>query len=252
MIALKTMMFSAALIVSAISAASAADQSCIQVTLPNIFHFGECLGQTQDMCSNPMEVVVVAENILLCAVNGISHLDIGSQLFLLEGLFTEVLQRFGLGSMVNMIFSLCKTMGGAVNVASKIGGGFFGGIFGGIVDTATSMLPLGDCTGLHVAGDIMCGQPVVFQFPSALNIGKCLNTTMSMCVGTQANQALIIQQFFQAVTCVFMSILAAPGYSVTSLFCTVVNIIIRIISSGPASIVASVVQQLENAIGMQC
>uniref|UniRef100_A0A6M2D509 24 kDa family member n=1 Tax=Rhipicephalus microplus TaxID=6941 RepID=A0A6M2D509_RHIMP len=244
--------FSAALIVSAIATVSAADQSCIQVTFPNILHFGECLGQPQDMCHNPAEMVTVAEKIILCAVSGISHLDIGSQLFLLEGVITEVFERFGFGSLVDMIFSLCKTVGGGMKMISKIGNSIFGGIFGEIVDTATSMMPLGDCTGLHVAGDIMCGQPVVFQFPSTLNIGKCLNTTMSACVGTHANQALVIQQFFEAVTCVFSGIIVAPGNSMTSVFCTVANVVINILSSGPLKIVGSVMSELENAIGMQC
>ncbi|KAL1484602.1 hypothetical protein MTO96_032507 [Rhipicephalus appendiculatus] len=151
-----------------------------------------------------------------------------------------------------MIFSLCKTVGGAVSMFSKIGSSVFGGMFGGLVNTATSMLPLGDCTGLKAAGDIMCGQPVVFEFPSALNIGKCLNTTMSTCVGTHPNQALVIQQFFEAVTCVFTSVIVAPGNSMTSLFCTVANVVISILSSGPLEVVGSVMKQLENAIGMHC
>lgn len=252
MTAVKALAFSAAFILSAIAAASAADKSCIQVTFPNIFNFGECLGQPQDMCKNPAEMVTIAENIFVCAVKGISHLDIGSQLFLLEGVITEAFQRFGYGSLVNMIFSLCKSVGGAVSMFSKIGSSFFGGMFGSIVDTATAMLPLGDCTGFKLAGDIMCGQPVVFEFPSALNIGKCLNTTMSTCVGTHANQELVVKQFFEAVTCVFTTIIAAPGYSMTSLFCTVANVVINILSSGPLEIVGSVLKQLENAIGMQC
>ncbi|KAL3198257.1 hypothetical protein MRX96_044465 [Rhipicephalus microplus] len=206
--------FSAALIVSAIATASAADQSCIQVTFPNIFHFGECLGQPQDMCHNPAEMVTVAEKIILCAVSGISHLDIGSQLFLLEGVITEVFERFGFGSLVDMIFSLCKTVGGGMKMISKIGHSIFGGI--------------------------------------TLNIGKCLNTTMSACVGTHANQALVIQQFFEAVTCVFTSIIVAPGNSMTSVFCTVANVVINILSSGPLKIVGSVMSELENAIGMHC
>ncbi|KAL1476227.1 hypothetical protein MTO96_036666, partial [Rhipicephalus appendiculatus] len=53
MIAFKTAMFAAAFFVSAIAVASASDKSCIEVTFPNIFDFGECLGQPQDMCHNP-------------------------------------------------------------------------------------------------------------------------------------------------------------------------------------------------------
>ncbi|XP_037571650.1 uncharacterized protein LOC119453675 [Dermacentor silvarum] len=252
MISFKTIAFSAALIISAIAVPSAADQSCTQVTLPNIFNFGECLGHPQDVCHDPANVVTVVENVFICAVMGISHLDIGSQLFLLEGIITEVLQRFGLGSLVNTIYSLCKSVGGMVGTVSKVGKSLFGGMLGSLVDTATSVLPLGDCTGLNVAGSIMCGRPVVFQLPSALNVGKCLNTTLSTCVGTHPNQALVIQQFFQAVTCVIMSVLAAPGLSVTSLLCTVVKVVIQILSTGPLNIVGSVLQQLESAIGMQC
>ncbi|XP_050030082.1 uncharacterized protein [Dermacentor andersoni] len=252
MISFKTIAFSAALIISAVAGTSAAGQQCVQVTLPNIFHFGECLGQPQDMCHNAANVVTVAENIFICAVKGISHLDIGSQLFLLEGIITETLKRFGLGSLANTIYSLCKSVGGMVGTASKVAKGLFGGMLGSVVDTATSVLPLGDCTGLNVAGEIMCDEPVVFLFPSTLNIGKCMNTTMSTCVGTHPNQAQVIQQFFQGVTCVFMSIIAAPGLSVTSLFCTVVKVVIQILSTGPLSVVGSVLQQLENAIGMQC
>ncbi|XP_065297883.1 uncharacterized protein [Dermacentor albipictus] len=139
-----------------------------------------------------------------------------------------------------------------VGTVSKVGKSLFGGMLGSLVDTATSVLPLGDCTGLNVAGEIMCDEPVVFLFPSTLNIGKCLNTTMSTCVGTHPNQVQVIQQFFQAVTCVFVSVIAAPGLSVTNLFCTVVKVAIQILSTGPLGVVGSVLQQLESAIGMQC
>ncbi|XP_075559948.1 uncharacterized protein LOC142591510 [Dermacentor variabilis] len=204
------------------------------------------------MCTNPANVVQVTENIFLCAVKGIANFDIGSQLFLLEGIVTEVLQRFGFGPLVNAIYSLCKSVGGMVGAVSKAGKTLFGGIFEPIIDVATAVLPLGDCTGLTVAGEVMCGAPVVLRFPSEFNIGRCLNTTASTCVGTHPNKALVVQQFFQTVTCVFTSIIAAPGVPVTSLFCTVVKVMVQILSTGPLNVVGSVLKELKNVVRMQC
>ncbi|KAK8788657.1 hypothetical protein V5799_021567, partial [Amblyomma americanum] len=227
--------------------------SCIEVVFPNIFHFGECLGETQDLCHGDGSVLQVMENIFLCGVNGISHLDVGAQLFLLEGIITEVLNRFGMGPLVNTIFALCKTAGGMVNTLSNLGHSFLGGFFSGVTDMATSVLPLGDCTGLHIGGEIMCDKPVVFQFPSAFNIGKCLNTTMATCVGTHPNQAQVIQQFFSTLTCVFTSVLFnSPADTMTGLLCTAVKAFVEILSVGPLSAVGSIMKQLERAIDMEC
>ncbi|KAL1484604.1 hypothetical protein MTO96_032508 [Rhipicephalus appendiculatus] len=300
MVALKTVTFSVALIVAAITAASAADRSLVNVvfslcktiggtvgkvtnvfggifggvvdTATSLLPLGDCtaLRVAGDiMCGEPVvfqfpsvlnigkalviqqffqAVTCVFTSIiaapgysvtsLFCTVVNVVITILSSGPMAVVGtVINQLKNAIGLQcSLVNTIFSLCKSVGGAMNMFSKIGSSFFGGMFGGLVDTATSMLPLGDCTGLHVAGNIMCGQPVVFEFPSALNIGK----------------ALVIQQFFQAVTCVFTSVIVAPGNSMASLFCSVVNVVINILSSGPLEAVGSVMSQLENAIGMHC
>uniref|UniRef100_A0A023GA96 Secreted protein n=1 Tax=Amblyomma triste TaxID=251400 RepID=A0A023GA96_AMBTT len=253
MISLKSIAFSAALLVVAISGASASQPQCTEVTFPNIFHFGECLKEPQDLCHGQGSVAEVVGNIFICGLNGIAHLDIGSQLYLLEGLMSTALQRFGMGSMVNSIFTLCKTVGGTANGMANIANGFFGGIFSPFINAAKSVLPLGDCSGMNVGKEIMCGQPVVFEFPGVLDLGKCVNETLSICVGTQTNQAQVIEQFFQTITCVFTSVITnSPAETADALACTVIKAFVQLLNAGPFKIVGTLVSQLEATIGYKC
>uniref|UniRef100_A0A023GB95 Secreted protein n=1 Tax=Amblyomma triste TaxID=251400 RepID=A0A023GB95_AMBTT len=269
MMYLKSIAFSAALLVVAISGASASQPQCTEVTFPNIFHFGECLKEPQDLCHGQGSVAEVVGNIFICGLNGIAHLDIGSQLYLLEGLMSTALQRFGMGSMVNSIFTLCKTVGGTANGMANIANGFFGGIFSPFINAAKSVLPLGDCSGMNVGKEIMCGQPVVFEFPGVLDLGKCVNETLSICVGTQTNQASllssadlvqyfvlqaqVIEQFFQTITCVFTSVITnSPAETADALACTVIKAFVQFLNAGPFKIVGTLVSQLEATIGYKC
>ncbi|KAK8777271.1 hypothetical protein V5799_029383 [Amblyomma americanum] len=94
----------------------------------------------------------------------------------------------GRGHLANTIYTLCRSVGAVTGTVSKLSHGLLGGILSPVLGVATSALPLSDCSGLNTHNKIMCGQPLRYQLASALNIGKCLNTTLSVCVGTHPNE----------------------------------------------------------------
>lgn len=256
MVSSKKVVFQIAVLVSIASLALAAnaDTPCVEVMFPNILEFGECLKEPQDLCHGNGNFMKVAMDIFNCAMNGVSHLNFGSQVIILEGLVKQLFSSFGMGKLVDSIPSLCDSAAGTVEAGSKVGGNFLSGLFKPAVDAVRGVAsPLVDCSGSSTGVDITCGSPVVFQFPSFLNIGQCLNNSVSMCFENQPNQGKIIEEFFQTVTCVFSSISAKSSTRGSkTLFCNMLNTIQGTIRSGPFSGLAELITTMENVFGMKC
>lgn len=256
MVSLKKVVFEVTVLVSIASLALAADADtpCVQVTFPNILGFGECLKEPQDLCHGNGNFMKVAMDIFNCAINGISHLNFGSQVVILEGLVKDLFRSFGMGKLVDSIPSLCDSAAGTDKTAAKVGGNFLSGLFKPAMDAVRGVAsPLLDCSGNNTGVDVTCGTPVVFQFPSFFNMGQCLNNSVSMCFQSQPNQGQIIEEFFQTVTCVFSSISSkSSARGSKTMFCNMLNTIQGMMRNGPLSPLSELLTMIEDVFGMKC
>lgn len=256
MISSKQLAFEVALIFCIASPALAADVGtpCVEVTFPNILDFSECLKGPQDLCHGNGNIMKVGMEIFNCAINGITHLNFGSQLIIMEGLVKDIFSNLGMEKLMDSLPSLCDTGNGINETTQKDGGNFLSGLFKPAVNAVRGVAsPLIDCTGANTGASVTCGSPVVFQFPSFLNIGQCVNNSVSMCFGTEQNQGKIFEEFFQTVSCVFSSITAkSPGSGSNKMFCNMLNTIQGMITNGPFSPLAGLITTMENVFGMKC
>lgn len=256
MVSSQKLAFNLAVLVSISSLALAADAetACVQVTFPNILEFGECLKEPQDLCHGSGNIMKVGMDIFNCAINGITHLNFGSQLIIVEGLIKELFSNFGMGKLVDAIPSLCDIADGTGKTTQQDAGNFLSGIFKPARNAVKGVAsPLLDCSGANTGANVTCGSPVVFQFPSMFNIGQCVNNTVSMCFGTEPNQGKILEEFFQTVTCVFSSISAkSPETGSRKMFCSMLNSIQGMLRNGPFKPLAELITTMENAFGMKC
>lgn len=256
MVSSKKVVFNVAVFVSIASLALAADAEtpCVEVTFPNILGFGECLKEPQDLCHGNGNIMKVGMDIFNCAIDGITHLNFGSQLIIMEGLIKELFSNFGMGKLMDSIPSLCGTADGTDKASQQNGGNFLSGIFKPAVNVVRGAAsPLIDCSGANTGTNVTCGSPVVFQFPSILNIGQCVNNSVSMCFGNEPNQGKILEEFFQTVTCVFSSItVKSPQRGSMKMVCGMLNSIQEMLRKGPFTPLADLITTMENVFGMKC
>ncbi|KAM7304521.1 putative secreted protein [Ixodes scapularis] len=160
------------------------------------------------------------ESVAHCAVNGISDLNLGSQLYLIEGALTFLLERAGLGLLADAIQGLCK-------------------------------LSLLDCSGFSLDNEAICAEPIVLNFPTALGLGKCVGDMAEVCIEGNPATDTLVKSIFDFLTCTVENVFSNNvGSLLTDLVCSLLNIILRDLGqlSGPFQVV---VNTIETVLGLR-
>ncbi|KAM7295933.1 uncharacterized protein ISCGN_021150 [Ixodes scapularis] len=122
--------------------ASASDPSCINVSLSNVLGLGDCLGTSGDLCTGNQDGALnYIGKLAECVLEGTENLDLGTQGYIILQLLEATLQRNGLEVLLSPIKLVCDY----INV---------------------------DCSVLNLNTNAVCGDPIVVNLPSALNIGQ--------------------------------------------------------------------------------
>ncbi|XP_040063111.1 uncharacterized protein LOC8028235 [Ixodes scapularis] len=201
---------------------SATDTSCFNLTISNVLGIGECLGTAGNVCTEDTDGVAgLVSALLVCAVNGISDLNLGSQLYLIEGALTFLLERAGLGLLADAIQGLCK-------------------------------LSLLDCSGFSLDNQAICAEPIVLNFPTALGLGKCVGDMAEVCIEGNPATDTLVKSIFDFLTCTVENVFSYNvGSLLTDLVCSLLNIILRDLGqlSGPFQVV---VNTIKTVLGLRC
>ncbi|XP_029833652.2 uncharacterized protein LOC8028234, partial [Ixodes scapularis] len=196
--------------------------SCFNITISNVLGIGECLGTAGNVCAEDTDGVVgLVSALLVCAVNGISNLDLGSQLFVIEGALTFTLRRAGLGFLADAIVGLCE-------------------------------LSALDCSGLALDNEATCAGLIELNFPTALGLGKCVGDMALVCIEGNPVTDTVVESIFNFLTCTVENVLSNNvGYIPINLVCSLLNIILRDLGqlSGPFQVVANTI---ETVLGLTC
>ncbi|EEC04595.1 hypothetical protein IscW_ISCW002400, partial [Ixodes scapularis] len=156
-----------------------------------------------------------------CAANGISNLDLGSQLFVIEGALTFTLRRAGLGFLADAIVGLCE-------------------------------LSALDCSGLALDNEATCAGLIELNFPTALGLGKCVGDMALVCIEGNPVTDTVVESIFNFLTCTVENVLSNNvGYIPINLVCSLLNIILKDLGqlSGPFQVVANTI---ETVLGLTC
>lgn len=178
-----------------------------------------------------------------CALQGVTELDIGSQLFLLEQLVIDVLERLGLGMVGKALYAVCGLLKGVSVIVDGIP------LVGRLLKPLTHLI---DCKGLKLRKIIVCLNPISLSLPSALNLGKCLDTTLETCEKGVAVSDDLLKQLFDTLGCVVGSVdLSSATGVVASILCTVLNIVEKALGVVGNSL-KPLLDQVAGVIGAQC
>lgn len=231
-----------------LTSCAGADTSCIEINVPDILGIGRCLGTYGNICTNDSEgAVLLLVELIECALQGITSLNLGSQLSLILQLVTNILQRFGLGSLAKLISSLCKTLGGVVGGLGDLLGNvpLLGGVIKGITGTV-------DCSKVQLDQSILCEDPIIIRLPSVLNLGKCLNHTLQTCEKCELLNENILVGLFKTLTCLVDGLFDTPLSSLLSgLLCSVLNVLEKVLGKAGAAL-KPILNQVASVIGTKC
>ncbi|CAN8030923.1 unnamed protein product [Ixodes persulcatus] len=182
------------------------DNSCLNITLSNILGLGECLGPVGDLCtSNSEGAVNLIGNVATCALEGIAHLNVGSQLYLIFQFLDLALERIGLGIGKDLVTGLC---------------GFLASLLG----TTCSL------TNLDPA--VLCADPLVLNLPSTLGIGACFGTQFQTCDQGTLVTPHLVEILFDVILCLLGNLSDANlGPILQNIVCSIFNILNKILGT---------------------
>ncbi|CAN7937931.1 unnamed protein product, partial [Ixodes hexagonus] len=198
--------------------------SCFNVTISNVLGIGGCLKTSGNVCSSDTNGVAgLVSALLICAVNGISDLKLGSQLFLIQEALTFILERAGLGLLANAIRGLCSPLSGIL-----------------------------DCSGFDLNNETLCQEPIVLNFPTILGLGQCVNDSAQVCVdGSPVTENLVVA-IFNFLTCAVKNVFSMNvGGLLNGLVCSLLNIILKDLGELSGA-VQPVINLVKAALGLMC
>lgn len=192
-----------------VGASSATSQSgCTSFTLPNFLNIGQCLGTTGNICNSTQGAAQTIVQLLNCTITGITKFNIGTQIALLESIFTSVLSSAGLGYIADVIYAACHSLFGIV--------------------------PLINCNALQLGNATSCDSPITLSFPNALNLGKCVSLSVPVCNPGQALSTSALTGYFNILMCLVQAALNTNADDIVSqLVCTSLQALYQIL--GPLS-----------------
>lgn len=198
--------------------------SCTTVTLPNIMDLRSCLVVPDDLCSTPDRITDFTESLISCAVEAIQDIDEPSQLFLMEGLITPILERIGLGPIVKAIFGICKAIGGAMDTLENLSFGVLGLVMEPTKDVVSGILPLPDCSANSIRGTVSCNEPITLSIPASTGVEKCFNYVKSSCNKKKVNKGPVVVDLFKTISCLTSKVFdMSQPEGIASLGCSVVT-----------------------------
>ncbi|CAN8008288.1 unnamed protein product [Ixodes pacificus] len=203
--------------------------SCVNISLFDVNGIGRCLGNAGDLCAGGNTATATGvQKILMCTLNSVSSLSIGSQLMLIQPIATFLLNRAGFGSLTDILFRGCTALN---NTVGGTGGSVGGSTGGGSFNISTSLANALRCTNISLGSDTLCNGQITLTLPGVLNASQCANTVLTACTPGSAATPSMVQSDLAAVLCLVQ---AAAGSSIggigNQITCTFVNFLTTTLS----------------------
>lgn len=156
----------------------AAQANCINVTLPNVFNLGQCIGDTLLACPDTSDGLMPDLAVILqCVLQIVPQVtNPAGALYNVVGLLEAVLSRLGISADIGSLAEiLCNPLG----------------------------LPIFNCNSEAISpGEALCRVPLRISLPSVFNIGQCLNTTLLFCADGSPISDSLLTELLEAVGCI--------------------------------------------------
>ncbi|XP_042142044.1 uncharacterized protein LOC120844544 isoform X2 [Ixodes scapularis] len=202
-------------------ASATGDSSCLNFTFSNILGLGKCLGPTADLCtSNSQAAVDLIGNLVLCALDGIGDLNVGSQLYLIFQGLLVTFERLNLGIGKDLISGLC-------------------GLLASLLGTTCSLTELDQTT--------LCDEPLDLNLPSVLGVGECFGTQLQVCDQGQLVTVGLVEILFNFILCMLGKLNDANlGSILGNIVCSMFNILNKILGT------SFITTLLSGILGINC
>ncbi|XP_040073336.1 uncharacterized protein LOC115318638 [Ixodes scapularis] len=201
--------------------ASASDPSCINVSLSNVLGLGDCLGTSGDLCTGNQDGALnYIGKLAECVLEGTENLDLGTQGYIILQLLEATLQRNGLEVLLSPIKLVCDY----INV---------------------------DCSVLNLNTNAVCGDPIVVNLPSALNIGQCLGNSTEICAAGQPVDESAVKVLVELIKCMLDNLSKEDLQTVLkNSICSLLNILAKLLGGNVIS--GAVVTGVNAVLGTHC
>ncbi|EEC17438.1 secreted protein, putative, partial [Ixodes scapularis] len=118
-------------------------------------------------------------DVVLCVLQGIGDLNLGSQLYTIVQLLDYVSQRNNLGIVIDVIRAVCQLPSFKFRV---------------------------NCNALRVKTGAVCGDPIEINLPSVLGAGQCVGTGLQTCENGQPVTGSAVQVLFDVIQCLLKNL----------------------------------------------
>ncbi|CAN7946510.1 unnamed protein product, partial [Ixodes pacificus] len=138
-------------------------------------------------------------NVVLCALEGIGDLNVGSQLYLIFQFLDLALERIGLGIGKDLIAGLC---------------GFLARLLGTT------------CSLTNLDQNVLCADPLALNLPSTLGIGACFGTQFQTCDQGTLVTPHVVEILFNVILCLLGNLSNSNLESILgNIVCSIFNIL---------------------------